>query len=40
MHKEECIVELKVEDETDKIINEILEHWDDEEKEGMINGID
>lgn len=31
MHKEENTVDLKVEDETDKIINEILEHWNDEE---------
>lgn len=33
MRKEECKVDLKIEDETDKVINEILEHWDDAEDE-------
>lgn len=27
------MVDLKTEDETDKVINEILEHWDDAEDE-------
>lgn len=26
-------MDLKIEDETDKVINEILEHWDDAEDE-------
>jgi len=30
VHEEENPVDLKIEDETDKIINEILEHWDDD----------